>query len=128
MYKRILTLSKCNTESAFLWGARQTGKSTLLRALYPEAKVYDLLLADEYRRLVSHPELIRQECLAAGLTGETQKTPLIIDEIQKISGNAMGRGVGEVEERVGAVKEICTQNHSKTALLPVESLAAFWAR
>lgn len=29
-------------DSLFLWGARQTGKSTLLMQRYPEAKYYDL--------------------------------------------------------------------------------------
>lgn len=29
-------------ESLFLWGARQTGKSTLLMQRCPEAKYYDL--------------------------------------------------------------------------------------
>jgi uncharacterized protein len=27
---------------------------------------------------------VRQECAARGLTGRTQKTPIIIDEIQKV--------------------------------------------
>ena len=37
-------------ESAFLWGARQTGKSTLLKSLYPDALYYDLLLGTNYER------------------------------------------------------------------------------
>src|SRR4030042_921237 len=83
MYQRILSLAK-RRYSCFLWGPRQTGKSTLLRTLFPDAMVYDLLLSDEYRRLVGDPGLIRQECAARGLTGRTQKSPIIIDEVQKI--------------------------------------------
>lgn len=34
---RALTLPEPGTETFFLWGPRQTGKSTLLRHRYPEA-------------------------------------------------------------------------------------------
>jgi len=84
MYKRILSLDLAHKHSCFLWGPRQTGKSTLLSQLFPSSTVYDLLQADEYRRLVANPSLLREECLAQGLTGASQKHPVIIDEIQKI--------------------------------------------
>lgn len=66
-------------ESCFLWGARQTGKSTLLKAMFPNAPYYDLLLSGEFARLSRHPELLREELLAKSLTG-----PVIVDEVQKI--------------------------------------------
>ncbi len=72
------------THSLFFWGPRQTGKSTLLRARFPNAIVFDLLLADEYRRLVQDPSVIRQELAAKGLNGENQAAPVIVDEIQKV--------------------------------------------
>lgn len=84
MYKRILSLDLAGLHSCFLWGPRQTGKSTLLAQLLPAATVYDLLQADVYRRLVANPSLLREECLAQGLTGANQKHPVIIDEVQKI--------------------------------------------
>ena len=84
MIKRILHLTQADRESCFPWGPRQTGKTTFLRAVFPEALRYDLLLANEYRRLVHDPALIRQECRARGLTGETQTQPILIDEVQKI--------------------------------------------
>jgi len=84
MYRRKLDLSLSSEESCFLWGPRQTGKSTLLKFLFPKAKYYDLLLSDQYRRLVSDPSLLRQECEALGLSGENQRFPIIIDEVQKI--------------------------------------------
>jgi predicted AAA+ superfamily ATPase len=77
-------LTQADRESCFLWGPRQTGKTTFLKAVFPEALRYDLLLANEYRRLVHDPTLIRQECRARGLTGETQTQPILIDEVQKI--------------------------------------------
>src|SRR3990172_5904388 len=68
--------------TCFLWGARQTGKSTLLKTLFPEARRYDLLLADVYHKLAVRPESIREELQAIG--PEERKQPVIIDEVQKI--------------------------------------------
>ncbi|MCP5047418.1 MAG: ATP-binding protein [bacterium] len=84
MIKRVLDLKLSATESCFLWGPRQTGKSTLLKALFPKAIYYDLLLSDQYRRFVSDPSILRQECEALGLTGGNQELPIIIDEVQKV--------------------------------------------
>ncbi len=66
-------------ESFFLWGARQTGKSTLLKYLYPDALWYDLLLAEVYSRLLANPSLIRENLLA-----NPEVKLVIIDEIQRI--------------------------------------------
>lgn len=84
MYNRILNLDLTREQTCFLWGPRQTGKSTLIRSLFPRARRYDLLLADVYRRLIDRPELIREECLAAGLDGDSQVDPIVIDEVQRI--------------------------------------------
>ncbi|MBD3346803.1 MAG: AAA family ATPase, partial [Chitinivibrionales bacterium] len=84
MYKRIINLDMCEMETAFLWGPRQTGKSTLLKSRYPQSKYYNLLLADTFSRLVKSPSIIREECEAEGLDGSKQEFPIIIDEIQKI--------------------------------------------
>ena len=66
-------------DSIFLWGARQTGKSTLLMQRFPEAKYYDLLESDLYERFRRQPSLLRNE-----LSMIDSKTLIIIDEIQKI--------------------------------------------
>jgi len=84
MYQRILDLKLSSEETCFLWGPRQTGKSTLLRTLFPNAKVYDLLLSDQYRRFIADPSILRQECEAKGINKSNQKTPIIIDEVQKV--------------------------------------------
>lgn len=81
MFKRNLTLPPSGTESFFLWGPRQTGKSTLLRASYPGAFWIDLLKAEEFRRYGRRPELLRQEIDAAPLDPDRQ---IVIDEIQKV--------------------------------------------
>ena len=64
MYKRILSLALSSQETCFLWGPRQTGKSTLLKQLFPGAKMYDLLLSGEYQRLLRNPGILREECQA----------------------------------------------------------------
>ena len=71
-------------ETCFLWGPRQTGKSTLLKTLFPNAKRYDLLLSNEYHRLLTNPTLLREECLAENRASEEKNLPVIIDEVQKI--------------------------------------------
>ncbi len=81
MYKRKQTLSQLGQESCFLWGARQTGKSTLLKELFPDSPRYDLLLSDEFARLAAHPSRLREDLLARP---EKSHKPVIIDEVQKI--------------------------------------------
>lgn len=86
MFSRILSLNEASTESIFFWGARQTGKSTLLKQLFPDAHYYDLLLSDEYSRLRFRPALLREECemLDEGelvIIDEVQKIPALLDEV-----------------------------------------------
>lgn len=69
-------------QSAFLWGARKTGKSTYLTQHFPHSIKYDLLKTDELTRLLTAPHLLREELLA--LTPKELKYPVIIDEIQKV--------------------------------------------
>ena len=85
MYKRIIDLAYCARESCFLWGPRQTGKSTLLKMRFPGARHYDLLLSDVYRRFMGNPALLREEILAADhAPSATFPWPIIIDEVQKV--------------------------------------------
>ncbi|MFY8190855.1 MAG: ATP-binding protein, partial [Bacteroidia bacterium] len=65
--------------SLFLWGARQTGKSTLLKNLYPNALWFDLLLSENFERLSKQPSILRETILA-----QTETKIVIIDEIQRI--------------------------------------------
>ena len=80
MFKRMQDLSLRGQESCFLWGARQTGKSTLLKELFPFSPKYDLLLSSEFGRLQRNPSLMLQELLA----NPPVDSPVIIDEVQKI--------------------------------------------
>ena len=78
MIERKLKIEE-SEDSIFLWGARQTGKSTLLMQRFPEAKYYDLLESDLYERFRRQPSLLRNE-----LKMIDSDTLVIIDEIQKI--------------------------------------------
>lgn len=80
MYSRVLKLADVQESSVFLWGARQTGKSTLLRKLFPNAYYYDLLKSDLYRRLSRRPALLREELELMAVPSDI----VIIDEVQKI--------------------------------------------
>ena len=81
MFKRSLSLPDAGTETFFLWGPRQAGKSTLLRQCYPDGRWIDLLKSDEFRRYLTNPEFLRQELEAEGFPTDRQ---VVIDEIQKV--------------------------------------------
>ena len=79
MFKRYPTLEDSLTDSIFLFGARQTGKTTLLNNLFPNAPKYDMLDSSTYERLHRNPSLLRQE-----LELIPDGTLVIIDEIQQL--------------------------------------------
>lgn len=82
MFTRSLRLPPSGTETFFLWGPRQTGKTTLLRGTYPDALWIDLLKAEEYRRYLQNPELLRAE-FAIGSSALSSRQ-VVIDEVQKV--------------------------------------------
>jgi len=79
MYDRKQLFIGAENESVFFWGARQTGKSTLLKTLYPNALTFDLLLSRVYNDLAKYSDSLRETVLA-----NLEKTPVIIDEIQRL--------------------------------------------
>jgi uncharacterized protein len=79
MFTRKQDFSGLGRESTFFWGARQTGKSTLLKKLYPKSLYFDLLLSSEYERFLRNTSLLREILTNSELSG-----PVIIDEIQRI--------------------------------------------
>ena len=92
MFKRNLQLPPLGAETFFLWGPRQTGKTTLLKSAYPDAFWIDLLKADEYRRYLTNPEYLRQELLWQEgrpfvVIDEIQKVPALLDEVHGLHEN-----------------------------------------
>jgi len=86
MYKRLLRLPTRPGKSFFLWGPRQTGKTTLLKQLYPDDLRIDLLKTDELIRYLKKPSILREEAAALApskriIIDEIQKAPMLLDEI-----------------------------------------------
>jgi predicted AAA+ superfamily ATPase len=79
MITRFFKIQDAENESVFLFGARQTGKTTLLNQLFPDVRYYDLLKADKFEQLSRRPALLREELLSC-----EENELIIIDEIQKI--------------------------------------------
>lgn len=92
MLSRKISLHDAENESIFLWGARQTGKSTLLKMQFPEQRTIDLLKSDEFERYNRRPALLREELslLADGelvIIDEIQKIPALLDEVHWLMSN-----------------------------------------
>jgi uncharacterized protein len=67
--------------SFFLFGARGTGKSTLLKRLFPDAVYLDLLDPERARSLTAAPERLRDWVAA-----RPAPTCVVIDEVQRAPG------------------------------------------
>ena len=79
MYKRIFDIESKLDEGMFLFGARQTGKSTLLKERFPGAVYYDLLIPDVRKAFKRNPDTFRE-----ALMDKPAGTLVIVDEIQKV--------------------------------------------
>ncbi len=79
-FSRILNISALlNQKSFFLFGARSTGKTTLIRhQLKNSCTVIDLLETDTFLRLSQEPSYLEKMVAAEG------KNIVVIDEVQKI--------------------------------------------
>ena len=79
MFRRLIRLPERPRESFFLWGPRQTGKSALLKALYPQAIRVDLAKTEDFVRYSERPALLRDV-----LENSPPDPVVVIDEIQKV--------------------------------------------
>ena len=92
MLERILKLEEVQSDSLFLWGSRQTGKSTLLKRLFPGARYYDLLKSDIRMAFQLRPSQFREECMMLDegelvIVDEVQKVPALLDEVHWLMEN-----------------------------------------
>jgi len=95
MFRRSLRLPSPPRESFFLWGPRQTGKTSLLRTTYPDVHRIDLLETDTFAKYASEPHRLREEIEARPdhrfvVIDEIQKVPALLDEVHWLIEN---RGV-----------------------------------
>jgi len=79
MFTRYYQLDKELESSIFLFGARQTGKTTLLRQQFPKAEYIDLLDTITLARLSRNPNLLYEQ-----YRNTDSDTIIIIDEIQQV--------------------------------------------
>jgi len=88
---------RTGSAAVFLWGARQTGKSTYLRQTFPEATFYDLLDTSLSAELSIAPRLLREEVLAARselvVVDEVQHVPSLLEEVHWLLENTATRFV-----------------------------------
>ena len=92
MLPRKINFQEAENESVFLWGARQTGKSTLMKMLFPEVRYIDLLKSDEFARYSRRPALLREELSLLPenelvIIDEIQKLPALLDEVHWLISN-----------------------------------------
>lgn len=80
--KRILNISLPERQSAFLWGPRKTGKTTYLKATFPDSLIYDFLQTDLFLEFSKRPSLLRERLLAKN--DRALDHPVILDEVQKV--------------------------------------------
>ena len=84
-YTRLLQLRADPPRTFFLWGPRQSGKSTLLAAEFPDVPWVDRLLPATYRRYLQAPELLIEEQRRHGagfiVIDEVQKVPALLDVV-----------------------------------------------
>ncbi len=88
IFDRFLDLNSVLTKkSAFLLGPRGSGKSTLIRSQFPNAKYYDLLEEKTYLSLLRDSSILEQENPSKGeliIIDEIQKLPKLLDEVQRL--------------------------------------------
>ena len=89
MYQRVIDLNSEYNDSAFLWGARQVGKTTWLNSEFSKCRTYDLLRPTEFERLLRRPELLSEELEDFGegdtvVIDEIQKLPQLLDEVHSL--------------------------------------------
>lgn len=79
MINRICQINNELEDSMFLFGARQTGKSTFLRQKFPNAIYFDLLNTELKNRFQQRPVLLYEM-----LSDKPEGTLVIIDEIPEV--------------------------------------------
>ena len=86
MYPRLLATPR---QSIFLFGPRGTGKSTWIRARFPDTTTYDLLDTSETLRLIREPGALHRELVGLPpeswvVIDEVQKVPALLDEVHRL--------------------------------------------
>lgn len=89
MFTRYYQLDKELDASVFLFGARQTGKTTLLLQQFPNAEYIDLLDSVTLRKFSNHPETLFEmykdcDSNTVVIIDEIQQVPLLLNEVHRL--------------------------------------------
>lgn len=89
MFTRYYQLNKELETSIFLFGARQTGKTTLLLQQFPNAEYIDLLDSVTLRKFSNHPETLYElykdrDSNTIVIIDEIQQVPLLLNEVHRL--------------------------------------------
>jgi len=83
--ERVFDLTReLREKSCFLYGPRQTGKSSLIRHSLKQHRIYNLLDTETYLKLSRSPQRLREECGSRDrivIIDEIQKLPSLLDEV-----------------------------------------------
>ena len=83
MYKRVLRLNSIlERKSVFLFGPRQTGKSTWLKSTYKDGLYINLLSAKVYDDYLKNPNALASDIQL--FQRKNKSKIIIIDEVQKL--------------------------------------------
>ncbi len=93
MLKRELNLPK--NKSFFIFGARQVGKTSLVKTLFnpKTTKYYNLFVTQDYSRLIADPGILREDLQNVGpdithvFIDEAQRIPELLNEVQYLLDN-----------------------------------------
>ncbi len=78
-------LDELKNKSCFLFGPRQTGKTSLIKQTLSRFKSYNLLMTDVFLSLSRSPKRLREEVSDKDqivIIDEIQKLPILLDEVQ----------------------------------------------
>ena len=81
LYARELGIDLPAGQSAFLWGPRKVGKSTLLAEQFPDSARFDLLDTRTLLQFIREPWIFAE--LALALPDRQRQLPILVDEVQK---------------------------------------------
>ena len=88
----LVGLNVASRKSLFLFGPRQTGKSTLLKNLFHKGYYINLLESEQPLKYQQGPMTLREEVLTISnklptIINEIQKLPILLDEIHHLFEN-----------------------------------------
>lgn len=93
-FSRVLNLQKIlKNKSHFLFGPRQTGKTSLVRMQLPDAIRIDLLDEDEFLALQNKPTSLRERIQKAEkivIIDEIQRVPALLNEVHRLIESQSG--------------------------------------